>query len=367
MLLIDNETVRQVLTMADCIAVQERAFAATLDGQAISRPRIDMFVPCDLEDGYFRWGSVEGASDGVMAIRMKSDIMTWPKRSDGSWSESKHCVRPGTYCGLVLLFSTGNGEPLAIINDGHLQHMRVGGAAGIGARLLSRPESKIVGLIGSGGMARTVTEALVTVRDIRAIRVFSPHETRRKAFAEEMTIKLGTEVLAVDSARAAVTGADIVATCTDSMEPVIDAAWLEPGMHVVNIGPHDLGADAEALIDLVVRQGEEALELPESATFRHGIGHSRGAYVAGNAAQQARLPVRTRNKSKGQRRWPLYGEVLAGDAQGRTSSDQITQYRPVGNWGLQFSSVGAHVYRLAQARRLGRALPTEWFLQDIKN
>ena len=57
MLLIDNEVVRAVLTMRDCIAVQERAFAGTLTGASVSRPRLDTFSPCDREDGYYRWGS----------------------------------------------------------------------------------------------------------------------------------------------------------------------------------------------------------------------------------------------------------------------------------------------------------------------
>src|ERR1700726_3231840 len=138
MLMIDNEVVKRVLTMRECIEAQERAFAGTLTGASVSRPRIDMFVPCNREDGYYRWGSVEGASDGVLAVRLKSDIMTWPEGPDGTRTESKYCMQPGTYCGLVLLFSTQDGEPLAIINDGHLQHMRVGASAAIGARLLAR-------------------------------------------------------------------------------------------------------------------------------------------------------------------------------------------------------------------------------------
>ena len=67
------------------------------------------------------------------------------------------------------------------------------------------------------------------------------------------------------------------------------------------------------------------------------------------------------------RTWPLYADIVAGNAEGRTSASQITQYRPVGNWGIQFSSCGALVYRLAKERGLGRDLPTEWFLQSIKN
>jgi ornithine cyclodeaminase/alanine dehydrogenase-like protein (mu-crystallin family) len=366
MLLIDNEVVAAVLSMQDCIAVQERAFAGLLTGASISRPRIDTLVPCSDENSYFRFGSIEGASDGVHAVRLKSDIMTWPKHDDGSWTREKYCVRPGVYCGLVLLFSTENGEPLAILNDGHLQHMRVGAAAGIGARLLSRTDSQRVGLIGTGGMARTMLEALVAVRPIKEVQVFSRDLINRTRFAQEMSNKFGISITAADSAREAVKGADILATATDSMLPVVEADWLEPGMHVVALGPQDLAPECEALFDVVVRQGEERLDLPESAQFKLNLGHSRNAFVAGSPEQQSRLPQVPR-KQKAKRSWPLYVDVIAGLSPGRTRPEEITQYRPVGNWGVQFASCGALVYRCAKARGLGRELPTEWFVQDIRN
>ena len=366
MLMINNDTVAQLLTMRDCIAVQERAFAGLLTGESVSRPRLDTFAPCDRDDGYYRFGSIEGATAGVHAVRLKSDIMTWPKTADGSWSEHKYCVEPGTYCGLVLLFSTANGAPLAIMNDGYLQHMRVGAAAGIGARLLSRPESSIIGLIGSGGMAKTILQAMVEVRGITRVRVFSRNAEKRQQFAREMSAELGLDVEPVDSAREAVRGADILATATDSMLPVVEGAWLEPGMHVVNIGPLDLAPGCDARIDLVVRQGNEAFNMPEIDGFRRDLGHSRSAFVAGTQEEQARLPpVVAKHASK--RTWPLYAEVISGQAAGRVNDQQITQYRPVGNWGLQFASCGALIYRLAMERGLGRVLPTEWFLQKIKN
>src|SRR5262249_39235692 len=161
----------------------------------------------------------------------------------------KYCMRPGTYCGLVLLFSTADGEPLAIINDGYLQHARVGASAGIGTRLLARGDARTVGMIGAGGMARTVLEALDEGRDIRAVKVFSRSAANREAYAAEMSAQFDISVTAVASAREAVRGADIVATCTDSMHPVIEGSWLEAGMHVVNIGPSDLGGDTFARID----------------------------------------------------------------------------------------------------------------------
>jgi alanine dehydrogenase len=365
MLMIDNDTVKRVITMRECIEAQERAFAGTLTGASVSRPRIDMFVPCNREDGYYRWGSVEGASDGVLAVRLKSDVMTWPERPDGTRSEMKYCMQPGTYCGLVLLFSTADGEPLAIINDGYLQHARVGGSAGVGARLLARADAHAVGVIGSGGMARTVLEALTEVRDLHEVKVFSRSAANREAYAAEMNAMLGVRVTPVASAREAVFGADIVATCTDSMYPVIEGAWLEPGMHVVNIGPGDLGADTLARIDVVVRQGVDSLAMAEDDVFRKGVGHSHNSFVGGSPEEQMRLP---RSSSKrATPKGPLYAEVISGQAPGRTSRDQISQYRPVGNWGLQFSSIGALVYRRAKEQGLGRKLPTEWFLQDIKN
>jgi ornithine cyclodeaminase/alanine dehydrogenase-like protein (mu-crystallin family) len=366
MLMIDNAVVQRVLTMRECIEAQERAFAGTLTGASVSRPRIDMFVPCNREDGYYRWGSVEGASDGVLAVRLKSDVMTWPEGPDGTRSEVKYCMRPGTYCGLVLLFSTADGEPLAIINDGHLQHMRVGASAGIGARLLARADAHAIGMIGSGGMARTVLAALVEVRDIHAVRVYSRSAAHREAFAAEMSAALGVPVRPVASAREAVRGSDVLATCTDSMHQVIEGSWLEPGMHVVDIGPLDLGSDATGRIDVVVRQGMDTLPIPEDAVFRKGIGHSHGAFVGGSPQEQKRLP-RSSPKRPGPPPGPLYAEVISGKAPGRTGRDQISRYLPVGNWGLQFSSIGALVYRKAKTQGLGRVLPTEWFLQDIKN
>ena len=156
MLMIDNAVVAQLLTMRECIEVQEAAFAGLLQNASICRPRIDTYVPCDREDGYYRFGTVEGASGGYYAVRLKSDIVHWPSGPDGSKSENKYCVRPGTFCGLVFLYSCSNGEPLAIINDGHLQHMRVGAAAGIGTRMLAREDASSVGMIGSHDRKRHI-------------------------------------------------------------------------------------------------------------------------------------------------------------------------------------------------------------------
>ena len=366
MLLIDNKTVEKVLTMRDCIDAQEKAFAKLLTGESIGRPRLDMYVPCEREDGYYRWGCVEGANDGIFAVRLKSDILVWPKDLGSGGSEQKYCIEPGTYCGLVFLYSTQNGQPLAIMNDGHLQHMRVGGAAGIGTNLLARQNASTVGMIGSGGMARTFFEAIQCVRDIVRVKVYSRNAQNRQKFALEMQKRFQIEVQSVDSPQEAVKGVDIVATCTDSMTPVLEPQWLEPGMHVVVLTPRELSPSVIERFDVKIQQGREDMPMQESALFRKGISGSPGAYVGGTPLEQERLPKAKHARIQTEL-WPTYTDVISGKAKGRTSEKEITFYYTVGNWGVQFSSVGGLVYKLAKAQGLGMPLPLEWFTQTIRN
>jgi len=378
MLIIGNDAVADILTMADCIRVQEEAFQKLPAGGAIHRPRIDMYFPCEREDGYFRWGSMEGANDGYFAIRMKSDIITWPKTPDGGWTEDKHCREPGTYCGVIFLVSTRNAEPLAFINDGVLQHMRVGGGAGIGTKYLSREDSHVVGMLGSGGMARTFLEAFACVRDIKQCKVYSPTAKNREAYAEEMARRLGIEVQAVGSPREALRGADIVSSATDSMEPVYDADWLQPGQHVTNLGRREMPDAAMSRFDVVVRQGTAGLQMKQTDRFQAERGLSPAAFIGGSADEMKRIPERNRqpgfggdspdftDRGKGGDK-PDFADLVTGRCRGRTSRDQITFYRNVGNQGLQFSAVGGWVYAEAVRRGLGRDIPTDWFLQDIRD
>lgn len=378
MLIINNDLVAEILTMKDCIRVQEEAFSQLPSGRSIHRPRIDMYFPCEREDGYFRWGTMEGANDGYFAIRMKSDIIIWPKDANGNWTEDKYCREPGTYCGLILLISTKNAEPMAFINDGVLQHMRVGGGAGIGVKHLSREDSHVVGMIGSGGMARTFLEAFTCVRDIRLCKIYSPTPANRELYAEEMSKKLKIEVRAVDSAREALRGADIVSSCTDAMQPVYDADWIEKGMHVTNLGRHEVPDAAMNKFDIVIRQGTAGLQMKQTERFQAERGHSPAAFIGGTTEEMQRLPPKNEQPGFGGdspefvdfgagSNKPDFADLVSGKCKGRTSREQITFYRNVGNQGLQFSSVGGWVYSQAVKLKKGREIPTDWFLQDIRD
>src|SRR5262249_38483196 len=127
--------------------------------------------------------------------RIKSDIVE-RREYAGAVTQDKYCGRPGLYCGLVFLTSVETGEPLAIVNDGLLQHMRVGADGAIGAKHLSNEDAEVVGMLGVGGMARSHVESLMCVRRIRRVQVFRPTRAHREAFAAEVHARHGVEVVA---------------------------------------------------------------------------------------------------------------------------------------------------------------------------
>ena len=130
---------------------------------------------------------------GVGAVRINSDIVTWPKRGNNIRREKVPAAPGNRYVGLVLLFSTENGEPLAIFPDGVMQRMRVGAANGLGAKYLARKDAKTVGILGSGWQAGAQLMAVCAVRDIETIRCFSPNAANREAFSRQMSEALGVD------------------------------------------------------------------------------------------------------------------------------------------------------------------------------
>jgi alanine dehydrogenase len=216
-------------------------------------------------------------------------------------------------------------------------------------------------------MARAYLEGFCAVRPITSCRVFSPTKANREAYAREMSKKLSIDVVAVDTPKQAIRGADIAATCTDTMSPTIKSEWLDPGVHVTDLCEEEIDDECLMRIDVKIRQGEGGLALPEKGRVMRLIGHSPVAYVAGTEEQIRRLPPRPHAKPKIAQGWPNYCDLYYGRVKGRENDQQITFYHNFGNQGLAFASLGGYVFRKAQKMGLGRKIPTAWFLQDIRN
>src|SRR5262249_14928039 len=168
--------------------------------------RIDLYVPSGLDTApYYRWAVMTGGSkrDKLVCARMLSDMVAWP-REYGRIRETKYSQAPGTFCCLLFLFTAHDATPVAMINDGILQHIRVCGGAGLCVKYLSRADSEIVGMLGSGGMARTYLDAFCQVRNIKKVKVYSPNKDNALKYAREVSASHGIDVEPVASAKDAV-------------------------------------------------------------------------------------------------------------------------------------------------------------------
>jgi alanine dehydrogenase len=361
-LLINNTDVARILAMTETIDALEASYARLASGEAVCRPRIDIRIPTSDPGRTYQWGTMEGGTtSGYFAIRMKSDVV-YEKTEGGVTTQEKYCTRPGLFCGLVLLTSVDTGEPLAIINDGVLQHMRVGADGAIGVKHLANPDAEVVGMLGSGGMARSHMDAFLCVRPIRKLQVFSPTRANREKFALDMAAKHGIEVRACDAPEQVYRGAHIVATLTDSAKPVGDGRCLEPGAHLVNIGGGGLpDAASLARVDVYLRFGSAPApsSRPDLAFDDEHLTWAAGPAAGGRRKSAHGVSLADRVV------W--LADLVSGKHPGRTSHEQVT-YSERGNLqGAQFYAVAGRIYEAARKAGIGREIPTEWFLQDIRN
>ena len=367
-LFLSNADVARVLTMPAAIAALEQAYADVAAGEAVCRPRIDMRIPTSDASRNYQWGSMEGGSTrGYFAVRMKSDVV-YETEYNGAVTQEKYCTRPGLFCGLIFLTSIETGEPLAFINDGVLQHIRVGADGGIGVKYMANADADCVGMLGSGGMAHSNLEAFISVRKLKRLQVYSPTPAHCEMFARASADEYGIEARACARPEEIYEGAGIVAACTDSAVPVLDGTRLEKGAHVINIGGSGV-PDAETLrrVDVYLRFGDAPVPAsrPDLRLEDEHLGWEARADKPkrgdGRKERKRGHGILLRDKRV------TLADLKSGRAPGRTSRDQIT-YSERGNLqGAQFFSVAGVVYERAKAEGLGREIPTEWFLQTIRN
>ncbi len=354
-LILSNDDVGKLLTMPDCMDCLEDAYRELAHGRGISRTRSDSVAPSGRDDeALYSLKSMDGVIPklGVGAVRINSDIITWPKIGNSMRRVKSPAAPGGRYTGLVLLFSSETGEPLAIMPDGVMQRIRVGAANGLGVKYMARADAKTVGILGSGWQAGTQLAAACVARGITAIRCHSPTRENREKFCADMTAELGVECIPVDSPEAAIAGADIVMCATNTIDAVFFEQWLEPGAHLTSIKRPEIEEKAVARCDRVVVHTHDDkpmllatrdLDVPE-----HGGERGWGLAAGIDFASLPTLP-----------------QLIAGEIVGRERPDEITCFLNNLGLGYQFAAAGAVVHRKAREQGLGHDLPTDWFTEDV--
>jgi ornithine cyclodeaminase/alanine dehydrogenase-like protein (mu-crystallin family) len=269
----------------------------------------------------------------------------------------------GKYVGLVMLFSTVSGEPLAMFPDGVVQRMRVASSSALAARYLAREDSSTLALFGSGWQAGSHLPAMCAVRPIKQVNVFSPTKANRDAFVREMQQKVKAEVRSVESPDVAIRGADIIATTTNSLSRVVNPDWVKPGLHLTCVRVPELGEETIRRIDRLVI---------------HAHQHAPRNFIAGYGEEgiEAHDAIDIINKGPAQAHevkvehpfWlsaPELKDLVTGKAQGRAGARESTCFLNNIGIGLQFAAVGAAVFNEAKAKNVGHEIPTDWFLETV--
>jgi len=240
----------------------------------------------------------------------------------------------------VMVCSLLDGEVLALVDAAYLTALRTGATSGVATRHLARPDSRSVGLIGSGLEAETNLAAVCAVRPVETVRVYSRNAARRENFAARMGERLRVRIEPVERPEDAVDGTDIVVVATNTGRggpPAYLGRWLQPGQHVVSIG-----STAMFLREIDV----EALVRPDVVVF-----DARCEQVRDESGDVAALAAE-------HPQWTCTGlleDVLRGTVR-RRDAQQITMFKSVGT-AAQDLVAGHSIYEQALTRGAGLVVP----------
>ena len=310
-LLLKEKDVESLITMPMTLELIERVHREYSTGQAIDVPRERTRVPKSALH------ILQGAVPSANVLGYKA------------YTSSKEGVRF-----LVYAFDASRGSLDAIIEANLLGMTRTGAAGGVAAKWLSRPDSKVVGIFGSGWQARGQLEALAAVRSLERVKVYSRSPEKVAKFCQRMGPKLSLDVVPAASPEDAVRASDIVVTITTSATPVFDGEWLAPGTHINAAGSNSL-LRREIDETTVSRSDPIVVDSRPSALKEAGDllpALEKGRIHAGMLTE--------------------LGEVIAGTRAGRTTPEQITLFESQG-MAIQDLVIAAALARMARERGLG--------------
>ncbi len=314
-LILDGKAVRRLLPMTACIEAMERALATLARQEAVQPLRIAMRVP----GGRGMLGLMHGYLGDPVALGIKI-VTVFP---------GNHGTALDAHQGVVLLFDALDGRLLAAMDASAITAIRTAAVSAVATRHLAVLGAACLCILGSGIQAAAHLEAMLLVRPIDRVRIWSRNADHARRLAEAAARRHGRPVVVAPSAREAVEGADVICTVTAAREPILAGRWIAPGAHVNAVGA--CVRDARELDTPAVSQARLFVDRRESALAEAGdflIPKAEGAI--GDDHILAEL-----------------GEVVTGSAAGRTSPRDRTVFKSL---GLAVEDLAAAHHILAAAR-----------------
>jgi alanine dehydrogenase len=337
-LLLKNDEIVPLLNMEETLEILDHAYRDYIQGKIINVPYTRISVPTRTKGRRWHMYELRAAHPelGVSGIRLSSGI------NDFTTGTQRRVEMPDAMrVDQVQLFDIDTAEPLAILAGEHIQLVRVGANSALGVKYLARERSETLGIIGSGRQAETQLEAIALVRPPKGVLIYSRSAENREAFAEQARSRHRFPVEAVSSTEALIHESDIITAATSATAPTFDGSLIRPGTHVNTLNAWQVDATAVRRSSLFTTTKSRVYEY-----ITHG---ERRDY---------------KSESPYFKEWERVQElerVMIGEQIGRRSAEEITLFYGDGA-GLQFVSLGYHVFRKARERSIGRELPTDWFV-----
>jgi ornithine cyclodeaminase len=215
--------------------------------------------------------------------------------------------------GVIVLFDRNTGSPLATIDAASVTAIRTAAASAAATEALAQQNAKSLAIIGSGVQAKSHIEAMMQVRAIETVRIYSRNSNSASQLAKETRALFGIECDVETSPQNAAAGAEIICTVTSSRDPVIYAEWLAPGCHLNLVGAHS--PDMREVDTATIQRASVFLEDTEMALKE-----------AGDIA----IPIAEGELKLDQIKGDI-AEVYLGNKIGRSSRSEITLYKSLGN------------------------------------
>lgn len=320
-LLLTKEQVGRLIDMQDVIGAVEEAYKAFNSGQVNQPPYTCIHLPAPRGDIDFKLSHC--AANEI--ISMKASSGGFPN------NPTEHGMPSGM--GTVLLFDARSCALICVMDGSLLTGLRTGAAGAVSVKALARKNSKIVTSIGTGNQARMQIRAIREVMHIEAIHTWSQHPETLARYQADIEREFGIPVVVATSKQAAVEQADILVTTTRGKGSLVEAAWVQPGTHIVAIGTDTYGKQE---FEPKVFRGAKIVNDSISQCIEKGeTWHPLNQNIIRREDIHAEL-----------------GEILLGTKSGRETEDEITIFDSTG-MSIQDNTTAAKIYRNAIANQVG--------------
>ncbi len=293
LLLLNEDELRQTITIPEAIDAVEAAFAASAEGRMNIPGNFTLNLPdvngdVDVKGTYLREAP-------YYVIRVGSNFHDNPT------------INLPAKSGLITVFDAATGFPAAImIDNGYLTDIRAGAAGALAAEYLANKEIEHVTVIGSGSQAYVQLKSLMSIRNVASASVWAHSPLDADNYARRLVEDHDINIQIASSIESAVRKADIIITATSGEHPLIEAEWLKPGVHINAVGNNnptkqELHTNILERIDVIIVDSLE--QCVTSGEVHHGL------------------------KSEAIHRDDIQGELgslISGKITGRTDVNQVT-------------------------------------------